>query len=173
MGEVRVNKSYDQELRDTCVRRMMPPKKEGVRALHRETGIPEGTLHRWKAEAKRAGWQDDSQSHSKQKKVWTSAKKFQAVLDTASLNQAEMAEYCRRNGLYVEQLEEWRKSCEEANGGTSEEVSELKQQVRTLQKQHASSKKELRRSQAALAEAAALLVLRKKAQAIWGDPEDE
>ncbi|WP_156779553.1 hypothetical protein [Desulforamulus reducens] len=33
--------------------------------------------------------------------------------------------------------------------------------------------KELKRKEAALAETAALLVLRKKAQAIWGDPEDE
>jgi transposase len=32
---------------------------------------------------------------------------------------------------------------------------------------------ELRRKEKALAEVAALLVLQKKAQAIWGDPEDE
>jgi len=33
--------------------------------------------------------------------------------------------------------------------------------------------KELRRKEKALAEAAALLVLQKKAQAIWGDGEDD
>jgi hypothetical protein len=32
---------------------------------------------------------------------------------------------------------------------------------------------DLRRKEKALAETAALLVLRKKAQAIWGEPEDE
>ncbi len=55
-----------------------------------------------------------------------------------------------------------------------------------LRKQHAFNKelkdselerrklqKELDRKEKALAEAAALLVLRKKANAIWGDPEDE
>ncbi|VAW74589.1 hypothetical protein MNBD_GAMMA15-1096, partial [hydrothermal vent metagenome] len=33
--------------------------------------------------------------------------------------------------------------------------------------------KELRRKEKALAEAAALLILQKKAQAIWGDEEDD
>ena len=36
-----------------------------------------------------------------------------------------------------------------------------------------SLEKELRRKDAALAEAAALLILRKKADAIWGEEEDE
>ena len=36
-----------------------------------------------------------------------------------------------------------------------------------------SLEKELRRKDQALAEAAALLVLRKKAQALWGDEDDD
>ena len=41
------------------------------------------------------------------------------------------------------------------------------------QKRIAALEKELRRKEAALAEAAALLVLKKKADAIWGEPKDE
>ena len=41
-----------------------------------------------------------------------------------------------------------------------------KQQIKTLER-------ELRRKERALAETAALLVLRKKANAIWGEGEDE
>jgi hypothetical protein len=41
------------------------------------------------------------------------------------------------------------------------------------QKRIAALERELRRKEAALAEAAALLVLKKKADAIWGEPKDE
>ncbi len=46
------------------------------------------------------------------------------------------------------------------------EMRALRQEVRTL-------KKELRRKDKALAETAALLVLKKKAAAIWGETEDD
>lgn len=161
-------KNYDRKFRETCLNRIMPPKNESVRTVHREIGVPEGTLHRWKAEAKRAGWQAEQTSNPKQSKHWSSADKFNAIMDTAHLNQAEISEYCRRNGIYVEQLEDWRKACQEANGGTNDEVCELKKQVRSLRKQNEIDKKELARSQAALAETAALLVLRKKPRRFGG-----
>jgi len=42
-----------------------------------------------------------------------------------------------------------------------------------LKKQSRKTEKELRRKEKALAEAAALLILEKKSQAIWGVGEDE
>ena len=38
---------------------------------------------------------------------WSSANKFSVVLETASLNQAELAQYCRSKGLYIEQITAW------------------------------------------------------------------
>ena len=35
---------------------------------------------------------------------WSSANKFAVVLETASLNEAELAQYCRKKGLYSEQI---------------------------------------------------------------------
>ena len=46
------------------------------------------------------------------------------------------------------------------------ETRRLREQVKEL-------KKQLRRKDKALAEAAALLVLKKKAASIWGEPEDD
>ncbi len=47
------------------------------------------------------------------------------------------------------------------------------QLIKQEQKRVRQLSKELNRKEKALAEAAALLVLRKKAQAIWGDDADE
>ncbi|WP_200348346.1 transposase [Halochromatium glycolicum] len=46
---------------------------------------------------------------------WTAADKFAAVVETAALNEADLSVYCRRRGLYPEQLRSWRRACEQAN----------------------------------------------------------
>ena len=88
------------------------------------------------------------------------------------LNEADLAEYARKKGLYVEQIKAWRDACMNANGGIAKEAARLNQELKDSQKERKKLEKELQRKDKALAEAAALLVLTKKANAIWGDPED-
>jgi transposase-like protein len=104
---------------------------------------------------------------------WPSREKFFAVVATSGKNEYEKGEYCREHGIYAEQLEMWREACIGANGSAVGNVSEL---LASLKKETLKNKKlerELTRKEKALAEAAAILVLRKKADAIWGDGEDD
>jgi hypothetical protein len=92
------------------------------------------------------------------------------VVETAVLNEAERGEYCRQRGRYPEQLQAWRRACEQANAGKA--ASRPKNEAQADKRRIQDLERELRRKDKALAEAAALLVLRKKAQAIWGKDED-
>ena len=56
---------------------------------------------------------------------------------------------------------------------SSGSVRPQSEEVRTLKKENKSLKKDLNRKEKALAETAALLVLKKKAQEIWGGPEED
>ena len=95
------------------------------------------------------------------------------VIETAALNEEELAEYCRRKGLYVEQVMGWREAAV-AGAETQRPLSGAeRQELQQERKKRRRLEKELRRKEKALAEAAALLVLQKKAQAIWGDGEDD
>jgi hypothetical protein len=100
----------------------------------------------------------------------SSEEKFAVVLESASLNEVELGEYCRRKGLYPQQIHAWRDSCLQANAPAAPKVdrTKLKAQAKHIKQLEA----ELRRKEKALAEAAALLVLQKKVQALWEDPED-
>lgn len=100
---------------------------------------------------------------------WSTQDKFMIVLETARLNEAEMAEYCRSKGLYVEQVAAWRDACMQANGGVAKEAARLQKELRQKEQEIKKVSQELRRKEKALAETATLLVLRKKAEAIWGD----
>lgn len=99
--------------------------------------------------------------------------KFAAVIESAALNEQEKAEYCRRKGIFPEQLAQWRAACEAANDWDRQATQTLRNEQKSSQKRIKELERELHRKEKALAETAALLVLRKKVQAIWGDPEDE
>lgn len=93
------------------------------------------------------------------------------MLETAALTEQELAEYCRRRGLYPEQIQRWRASCEQANARSDELAAHQAATTKADRKRLRELERELRRKDAALAETAALLALRKKVQAIWGDEE--
>ena len=59
-----------------------------------------------------------------------------------------------------------------ANGGVAKEAARLNRKLKESEKERRKLEKEVQRKDKALAEAAALLVLSKKANAIWGEPED-
>ena len=103
---------------------------------------------------------------------WTSADKFAAVVETAALNAIELATYSRQRGLYPAQLHAWRQACEQANDWDRSQSRRLQETRKAAQQQIKQLGRELRQKEKALAETAALLVLRKKTQAIWGEVED-
>ena len=141
----------------------MDPKGVSLAELARDTGIGESTLYNWRKELHTSG---ALVSPQKTQKSWSSAEKFAVVLETARMNEAERAEYVRRKGLYVEQIAVWTLACRDANGALVE-----RPEGRADKKRIHELERELNRKEKALAEAAALLVLRKKAQAIWGDED--
>ena len=103
---------------------------------------------------------------------WASTDKFAAVLETAAMNEAELSAYCRQRGLYPEQIQAWREACEQANDWDRTQHKRLKEARKSDEKRIKELERDLQHKEKALAETAALLVLRKKAQAIWGNGED-
>lgn len=149
---------------------MMPPQNQSIDQIARETGLSEATLYKWKKQAKAKGIAVPAGEQKIER--WSTQDKFSIVVETAALNEAELAEYCREKGLYVEQVQSWRDACMQANGGVAQEAARIQKELRQKEREVKKLSQELRRKEAALAETAALLVLRKKADAIWGDGED-
>jgi transposase-like protein len=150
---------------------MLPPNSRSIRELAQEEGISEPTLYNWRKEARAQGrLLPDAENEPE---GWSSRDKFAAVLETAALTEAELGEYCRQRGLYPEQIGTWREACEQANDWDRTQNRRLKETQQSERKRREQLERELRRKEKALAETAALLVLRKKAEAIWGDGEAE
>jgi len=161
---------YSEEFKYSIMTKMMPPQNQSVSEIARETGLSEGTLYQWRKQARAKGLAVPSGEQEVER--WSTQDKFSIVVETALLSEVELAEYCRSKGLYVEQVTAWRDACMQANGGVAQQATRLQKDLRHKDKQLRKMEQELRRKEAALAETAALLVLRKKANAIWGDGED-
>ena len=162
---------YSEQIREQAVRKMMPPNARSVAEVHRETGISEATLYAWRNRYRAEGKVVPADPSNPEQ--WSGEHKLAVVIETAAMNEQELAEYCRRKGLYPEQISRWR---EASISGAEQSQDVSKQEQRRQQsdrKRIRQLEKELKRKEKALAEAAALLVLQKKAQAIWGDNEDD
>lgn len=158
------------ERKQAVLKKMLPPNNMALRQLSREEGICEATLHKWRTAARGKGrLLPDADA---QPQGWSSRDKFAAVVETAAMNAADLAEYCRRRGVFPEQISTWRTACEEANERDYASSMRLSRARRDEKKRNKVLERELARKEKALAEAAALLILRKKADAIWGGDED-
>ncbi len=157
---------YSDERKEAVLKKMLPPTNRAIASLAQEEGISEATLYKWRKEARSQGRLLPEGDQSPQ--GWTSADKFAAVLETAALSEAEFSEYCRHLGLFPKQVQQWRQACEQANDWDrtqNQRLQETRQQDRHKIRE---LEKDVGRKNKALAETAALLVLQKKLQAIWG-----
>ncbi len=105
--------AYSPERRAAVLKKLEPPNAVSLRQLAKEQGISKATLHSWRREACSQGrLLPDADAGPD---GWTSRDKFAAVIETAAMNKADLAAYCRQRGLHAEQIGAWRTACEQEN----------------------------------------------------------
>jgi len=166
-----MRKTYSEEFKESVIEKMMPPNPVPVLQICRETGVSDVTLYKWRKDYRNRGIAVPSDQNNSNN--WTAEDKLAAIIETASFNEIELSEYCRTKGLYVEDIQQWKIS---AISGCQQDKQLKKGKQASLQtdkKEIKRLKSELRRKEKALAETAALLVLSKKCEAIWGGDEED
>ena len=172
---------YSPKFRERMVQRMLGPNGVSANALSAEVDVGQPTLSRWLREARSV----EGMSRRKMRKRAevgqagavarraqdrTAEEKLHAIAEAAGVGEQELGAWLRGEGLHAADLDRWRAEALEGLKGpavrrTRGRTAEAKR-IRELEK-------ELRRKEKALAEAAALLVLKKKMEALWGDDEGE
>ena len=154
---------YGKEFKNRAVARLLPPESASVEAVAREIGVSADTLERWRS---------DALSRPARERVWTAAGRLEAVLTTAAMDEAGKSAWCRSNGVYPQELEQWRQAAIQALA-EPEEARASPQQTKQDRRRIKELERELQRKEKALAEAAALLVLSKKVEAIFNKNRGE
>jgi len=166
------NRSYTKKYVEDALQQLLPPLNKSVTQLSKELNVSKNTIYSWKKVAREKG-ELIPNSNSDRIKKWRKEDKLRIVIETFSMNEAELAKYCREHGLYTTDIGNWRKLLETTFDNTSKPANILELELKEEKNKVKSLKKDLDKKNKALAETAAILVLKKKINTIWGDPEDD
>jgi transposase-like protein len=175
---------YSDKFKAKLVAKMFGPPVVSASRLSREVGIGQPTLSRWKREAtlplvvrrkkrfkvrsQQRPRVEESATEPETRRVWTPEEKLRLLGEIANAGEEGLGELLRREGLHEADVRRFR---EEALSGLRGSIAKSRKPSPEA-KRVKDLERELRRKERALAEAAALLVLRKKAEAFFLGEEE-
>lgn len=171
---------YSEKFKRKMVQKLTGPDAISATALSKQVDVSQTTLSKWLRNAgvaPRFGYPSNTVTSAikrpsmpqKRPEDWSPEDKLKTVLEADSLSNEQLGAFLRRKGIHETHLQQWRLQMLGGLGKTpagkkpKSSAADTKR-IRTLEK-------ELKRKEKALAETAALLVLKKKAQEIWGDED--
>jgi transposase len=154
-----MTRPFSPAYKQKMIERLTGKDAVSARQASQETGISQTTLSKWLQEARSLPLMAPRKRRTK---PWSVEEKAQILTETARLSGGELTRYLERRGLLLGELEQWRLALDEegrASMATTKRIRKLE--------------RELARKEKALAEAAALLVLKKKVEDLWEDEDDD
>jgi transposase len=152
-----VTKPFSLPFKQKMVVRLTGKDAVSARQLAVETGLRQQTLSRWLQEASSL----PVMPAKRPKREWSIEEKIRILAKASALSGAELTDFLQREGVLQAEYEQWRLALGEEGRASLATVK----RIRTLER-------ELARKEKALAEAAALLVLKKKLRALGEDEGD-
>jgi transposase-like protein len=153
---------FPEEFQKSVVSKFLNRGSKSAVAVSRDLDVSLSSIYGW---IKKYGNVQPMTNKPNDRKVQD---KLELVIKYFSLPDEERGKFLRENGLHSDHLELWKKAMESGlrPEPKSSELAEEKKKVKALER-------EIHRKDKALAEAAALLILQKKANLLWGKDEDE
>jgi transposase-like protein len=156
--------TYSPSFREEIARKVLMRGDCTIAEMATELHVPYHSVRKWIRNPKLAEVREEAGRGEKRAAEWSAEQRLQALLETYALNEEERTAWCRARGVFAHQLAEWKAQCCAPVKSTV-----AAGEVRTLKAERDGLQREIRRKDRALAEAAALLVLQKKVQALWED----
>lgn len=159
-------KIYPTEFKEQALSKARERGTKTLQNIADELNVSLGTLKNWlKQSTPTQGLVLQAKTPST---TWSAAQRLTALLESHALKDQTLHAWCREKGLFEHQLRQWQvEFCKIDRSAATPADAALRQ----AKQKNDQLERELRRKDKALAEAAALLVLQKKFQALWEDEE--
>ena len=160
---------YSEEFKRSAVQKVLLRGNRTIDQICGDLGITTPSFYEWRKKCANAPGMKKSERRPQD---WSPAEKLKAVIEFEKLEPGKQGEFLRTEGLHSDHIETWKKSMQtglESNGETKVSRAEMAQ----LKAQNKALERDLNKKDKALAEVTALLVLKKKADLIWGTGENE
>lgn len=158
-----------EEFKKSAVQKVLLRGNSTVQAVCNELGISTPTIYEWKRKYAKISGMKNSERRPQD---FSAEEKFKAVFDFESLTEENRGEFLRKSGLHTDHILLWKKAMQ---SGLEPELQsrETKVEVAQLKSKNKELEREIYRKDKSLAEVAALLILKKKADLLWGTGENE
>lgn len=159
---------YSRSIKIGVLKKVLPPENKSIRGTSRKFGISEQTIRNW-IKQKKDGIFDTVQG-DKSLRYLSSKEKYQLLMESARIPEEKLGEFLRERGLHSEHLKLWDQELREM---VTKKEDKKDKKLRELIKRNKELEKELTRKEKALAETAALLVLKKKLEILLGEDGED
>ena len=155
-----MTKPFSVAFKQKMVQRLTGNNAVSASQLAREAGVRQQNLSRWLQEARSLPIMVDKPKRTARE--WTVERKARVLAAASTLDGEALTAYLKREGVKFPEYEQWRIALDEGGGASAATTKRIRQLER-----------ELARKEKALAEAAALLILKKKVATLYGEDEDD
>jgi hypothetical protein len=153
-------KPFSVAFKHKMVQRLTGNNAVSASQLARETGVRQQNLSRWLQEARSVPIMADKRKQAVRE--WTVEQKARVLAEASKLDGQALTTYLQQQEVRLAEYEQWRLALHEGGRASASTTKRIRQLER-----------ELARKEKALAEAAALLVLKKKVETLYGEDEDD
>jgi transposase len=166
--EMKEKMQYTEAFREQSLEKVYSRGSRSVKSVAEELDVNLWTLKNWMKAYKEVSLSKNGVS-TRRPKDWSLAERLQMLLESHGLEEEALNAFCRERGVFRHHLGQWREAFET---GTTQGLQANRSELRDLKEANKGLKSELNRKEKALAEAAALLVLQKKYQALWEEKDE-
>jgi transposase-like protein len=167
--------SYSEAFKANAIKALLQPDSGGLAKTARKFNIAPSTLFGWKKKCANQSSMKNQKQPSKNATKCSPEEKLNAVIKTGSMSANEMGEFLRANGLHSNDLIIFKE--EILTGVKTNQIGKgrpkIDPEITELRKSKKNLERSLKRTESALAEQSARIILLKKSHEIWGEPEDE
>lgn len=158
---------YSLAFKESQVKKVLSPSDRSIKEVSVEAGISEQTLRNWINKAKEGTLKNGNTVSGTGR---SPREKLNLVIESKVIPEEKKGHWLREKGLHSEHVTQYE---QELRDMVENNNHKDKQKIKALEKQNKDLQKELRKKEKALAEMAALYTLKKKAEDLWGEDEDD
>lgn len=158
---------YSLSFKETQIKKILPPENRSIHSVSVETGISEQTLRNWLNKAKEGTLGNGNTVSGSGR---SPREKLNLLIESRSISEDQKGHWLRENGLHSEHLTQYE---QELRDMVEDNKHEEKMTIKKLKQDNKRLQKELDKKEKALAEMAALYTLKKKAELLWGESEED
>jgi len=161
---------YSIGFRNSVLKKVLPPESRSVYSAAKEFGISAVTIQSWLSKLKEGTLDLETEGFEPTPSQRGAAEKLKLLLESKGLSEDAQGEWLRKHGLHTEHLCLWTQELESL---VTDKQEDLRRENAELKKENKQLKKEQERNQKAMAEALALLTLKKKVEKLFDSDEEE